>query len=141
MRTFYENSVVVDGPDTKRPLADPVFRGTLPREMTLYARQEDLTFGDNIYKYEYYFRPDSFVLVQENMTSMWMTLIPAVDKNKLRSVLAVIDAEQYLVFYAMSMAKAGSFPGLNERIGNSFSARLDAVIKWFSSQADSVFRR
>jgi hypothetical protein len=51
MRTFYEYSRVIDGPDTKQVLPDPVF-SAIPREQYIYARQKDLTFGDNIYQYD-----------------------------------------------------------------------------------------
>jgi hypothetical protein len=138
MRTFYETSTVIDGPDTKKPLADPVY-GDPPAELTIYARQKDLTFGDNIYQYRYYARPDSLVFVQENLTIMNAGPIPVVGRNKLRSVIAVIDAGPCLLAYVASMAKAVSFPGMNERAGRSFSTRAEAILTWFSAQADQVF--
>ncbi|MDR2029773.1 MAG: hypothetical protein LBP93_09595 [Treponema sp.] len=138
MRTFYESSGVIDSPDTKRALADPVY-GSPPAELTIYARQKDLTFGDNIYQYQYYARPDSLVFVQENLTVLNAGPIPVVGRNKLRSVVAVIDAGDCLLVYVASMAKAASFPGMNERAGRSFSTRAEAVLTWFSGQADNAF--
>jgi hypothetical protein len=138
MRTFYEASAVIDGPDTKRPLKDPVY-GSPPAELTIYARQKDLTFGDNIYQYSYYARPDSLVFVQENLTPLNAGPIPVVGKNKLRSVVAVIDAGEHLLVYVASMAKAASFPGMNERAGRSFSTRAEAILAWFSGRADRAF--
>jgi hypothetical protein len=138
MRTFYEASRVIDGPDTKKPLADPVF-GDPPAELTIYARQKDLTFGDNIYQYRYYARPDSLVFVQENLSVLNVGPIPVVGRNKLRSVVAVIDAGPCLLVYVASMAKAVSFPGMNERAGRSFSTRAEAILTWFSTQADRAF--
>jgi hypothetical protein len=67
-------------------------------------------------------------------------IIPAVGKNKLRSIVAVCDAGEYLLIYAASMAKAASVPGLNERVGNSFITRAEAILTWFTGQADKVFR-
>jgi hypothetical protein len=138
MRTFYETSSVIDSPDTKRPLADPLY-GSPPAELTIYARQKDLTFGDNIYQYRYYARPDSLVFVQENLTGLNAGPIPVVGKNKLRSVVAVMDAGEYLLVYVASMARAASFPGMNERAGRSFSTRTEAVLAWFSGRADRAF--
>jgi len=77
--------------------------------------------------------------IQENMTSMSYGIIPAVGKNKLRSVLAVIDCGDSLLIYAVSMAKAGSVPGMTDKIGNSFKNRADAVYKWFIRGADKLF--
>ncbi|MDR1868685.1 MAG: hypothetical protein LBQ82_01725 [Treponema sp.] len=138
MRTFYESSVVIDGPSTKKPLPDPVFSQP-PAKYTLFARQKDLTFGDNIYRYDFISSQDALIFSQENLTAMVAGIIPAVGKNKLRSVLAVIDCGDSLLIYAVSMAKAVSVPGMGDRIGNSFGNRAEAVLKWFIGKADGVF--
>ncbi|MDR2186058.1 MAG: hypothetical protein LBO80_10420 [Treponema sp.] len=138
MRTFYETSSVVNGPEGRQNIADPVFASP-PAELTLYARQKDLSFGNNIYRYDYYVRQDSFVFVQENLTTMHYGIIPAVGRNKLRSVAAAIDAGDCLLLYAVSMAKAASLPGMSERVGRSFSTRAEAILNWFSGQADKAF--
>jgi hypothetical protein len=138
MRTFYEYSSVIDSPSSKKPLPDPVFNKP-PAQYTLFARQKDLTFGDNIYRYEYKTAEGALFFIQENMTSMSYGIIPAVGKNRLKSVLAVIDCGDSLLIYAVSMAKAGSVPGMTDRIGNSFKNRADAIYKWFVSGADKLF--
>ena len=138
MRTLYEISSVIDGPLTKRSLPDPSYPNP-PLELTLYVRQKDLTFGDNIYQYNYKFLPGALIFFQENLSTMSTGIIPAVGKNKLRSCLALLDAGDYLVIYAVSMAKTVSLPGLKDRIGDSFSNRAEAVIQWISSGADRVF--
>ena len=138
LRTFYETSSVIDGPATKKPLPDP----TYPRpqsELTIYVRQKDLTFGDNIYQYNFYSTPGALIFIQQNLTSLNAGIIPAVGKNKLRSIVAVLDAGDYLLIYAASMAKVISLPGINERVGNSFANRAEAILHWFSDQADKAF--
>jgi hypothetical protein len=137
MRTFYEISTVIDGPDTKRPLSDPSYT-TPPAELRIYARQKDLTFGDNIYQYTYYAYPGSLVFVQENLSTMNYGPIIVVRKNQLRSVVCVLDAGDSLLVYVASMAKAASFPGMNERAGRSFSNRAEAILAWFSRRADDA---
>jgi hypothetical protein len=138
MRTFYEYSRVIDGPDTKRTLPDPAFPA-VPGELRIYARQKDLTFGDNIYQYDYLAGDDSLIFVQRNLTAMNAGIIPAVGKNRLRSVMAVIDTGDALLLYAASMARAVSLPGMGERIGNSFTNRAEAILKWFAGRADRAF--
>jgi hypothetical protein len=138
MRTFYESSGIIDGPDTGRPLPDPVY-AVPPVELVVYARQKDLTFGENIFRYTYYARPDALFFVQENISAMNAGIIPAVGKNRLRSVMAVIDAGPYLLIYVASMAKAASVPGMARRVGASFSNRTEAILKWFFGRADKVF--
>jgi hypothetical protein len=137
MRTFYETSIVIDSPSGKKPQGDPLY-AVPPAELTVYARQKDLTFGDNIYQYDYYVIPGAIVFIQQNLTSMTAGIIPAVRKNNLRSTVAVMDAGNYLLVYAASMAKAAALPGIRDRIGNSFSNRAEAILTWFSGQADKV---
>jgi hypothetical protein len=138
MRIFYETSQVVDGPAAKNPLPDPL-NDTLPASLMLHARQKDLTFGDNIYRYDYHTGADILFFVQENITSMTAGIIPAVGKNKFRSMIAVIDAGDVLLIYAVAMAKTASVPGMGDRIGASFSNRINAVLQWFTGKANSVF--
>ncbi|MCL2831853.1 MAG: hypothetical protein FWD78_01660 [Treponema sp.] len=138
MRTFYETSSVIDDPAAKNLLPDPVF--AMPRiELTLYARQKDLTFGDNIYQYTYRSYPGALVFIQENLTDMKAGIFTAVKKNNLHSVLAMLDAGDQILIYAVSMAKASSVPGMNDRIGSSFTNRAEAIIKWVTSRADIAF--
>jgi hypothetical protein len=138
MRTFYETSQVIDGPESRQPLPDPVYAAP-PAALTVYARQKDLTFGDNIYRYDYRCEADAFFFVQENLTAMNAGIIPAVGRNKFRTVMAVIDAGDSLLVYAVAMAKTVAVPGLGGRIGNSFTNRAAAILKWFSGRADGVF--
>jgi hypothetical protein len=138
MRTFYETSRVIDNPSSKKPVQDPRYNDP-PASLTIYAKQKDLTFGDNIYQYDYYVYGDALVFVQQNLTSLTAGIIPAVGKNKLRSAVAVIDAGKYLLVYAASFAKTVSLPGMKDRIGQSFSNRATAILGWFSQQADKAF--
>jgi hypothetical protein len=138
MRVFYETSTVVSAHDGKQSVADPAY-AVPPSELTLYARQKDLSFGDNIYRYDYFAYSDALVFVQQNITALSYGIIPAVGKNNLRSLVAVVDANEYLLVYVASLAKAASVPGMNDRIGHSFSNRADAVLKWFSGQAEKTF--
>jgi len=134
MRTFYEYSGVIDGPQTKKPIHDPVY--AQPTPLTLHARQIDLTFGDNIYRYEYTVSRDAIIFTQENMTTLSVGIIPVIGKGNLRSVMAIIDCGDSILIYAVSMVNAISVPGLRDRISNSFNSRAEAVIKWFSGRLE-----
>jgi hypothetical protein len=138
MRILYESSTVIDDPAKKKPMPDPSF-SVLPNSRALYARQKDLTFGDNIYRFEYHTGADIILFSQENLSSMNLSIIPAIGKNKFRTVMAVIDAGDTLLIYAAAMAKTASAPGMGDRIGTSFSNRVKAILKWFVGRADRVF--
>ena len=138
MRIFYESSYVIDNASDKNPLPDPVFSNPVS-PLTLYARQKDLTFGDNIYRYDYHVSEDAILLVQENITSMNIGIIRAVGSNRFRTTLAVIDAGDSLLIYAAAMARAVALPGLGERISASFTNRVVAVLTWFNDRSQGVF--
>jgi hypothetical protein len=137
MRTFFESSIVIDGPDSKRPVPDPVYN-IPPQSLTLYTRQKDLTFGENIYRYDYRTTDSAFFFMQENLTVMNAGIIPAIGKNKLRSVMAVINCDDSLLIYAVSMARVTSVLGMGDRISSSFSNRAEAILKWFTTGADKL---
>jgi hypothetical protein len=138
MRTFYETSAIIDNPENKNPQQDPVYQ-IPPQELMLYARQKDLTFGDNIYQYNYYTDDEYLIFIQENLTTMNKGIIPAVRKNKLRSTVALIDIDGYFLMYVVSMADTVMLPGISQRIGDSFSTRAEAILNWFAGQADQAF--
>ena len=138
MKTFYETSCVVDGPSGKKMLPDPKYAET-PVSVSLYARQKDLTFGNNIYLFNYHTSKDSIYFMQENLTTFYVTIIPAVGKNNLKTIVAVIDAGDSLLIYAAAMAKTASMPGMGDRIAASFTNRINAILKWFTVRADMVF--
>ena len=139
MRTLYEFSHVIDSPAGKKPLPDPVFNAP-PAALALYARQKDLTFGDNIFSFDYTTGEDAMFLVQENLTTMTAGIFPAVGKNNYRSIIAVINAEDSLLIYAVAMAKTVPLPGMGERASISFVNRVEAILEWFKGRADGVFK-
>ena len=135
LRTFYESSVVIDDPRTKKPLPDPVF--TQPVSTSLFARQKDLTFGDNIYRYDYTASEDILIFTQENVTALSVGIFRVIGKGNLKSIFAVTDCGDSILIYAVSMVNAALFPGMKERITSSFSSRAEAILKWFSGRLDS----
>jgi len=135
-RVFYEYSSVVDGPNGRNPLPDPVYT-RLPSTMTLHAKQRDLTFGENIYRYDYRVTSDAIIFTQENVTSLSIGIIPVIGKGKLRSVMAIIDCGDSILIYSVSMVNALSVPGLKDRMTSSFSSRAEAVLRWFTGRLDS----
>ena len=139
MRLLYETSAVVDGPAGKNSRPDPVF-SVPPAELSVYVRQKDLTFGDNVYQFTYYAGESSFIVVQENITNLNYGPVTVIGKSKLRSVVAVFDCGPYLLIYAASMAKASMLPGMKQRAGESIFNRANALLLWFNQKADRAFR-
>jgi len=138
-RTFYESSFMVDGPEAKNRIPDPVFT-TVPQTLTTYAKQKDLTFGDNIYRYDYIAAQDAFYIIQDNITALTIAFVPVIGRGHLKSVIAIIDCGDSILVYAVSIAKAVSVPGLMSRVVSSFSNRVEAVLSWFTGRLDNTFQ-
>ena len=138
MRILYEISTVIDSPNERTPVPDPSFPQP-PPELTLFARQKDSLFGDNVYQYDFYTTDGAIIFIQNNLSSLNLGIIPAIGRNRLRSVVAIFDSEDHLLVYAGSMARATLLPGMGERVGISFANRAEAILNWFSGQADDAF--
>jgi hypothetical protein len=136
MRTFYEFSSVIDGPQTRNALPDPVYT-ELPAAVTFYARQRDLSFGDNIFRYDFVNTRNVVFFMQENVTALSYGIIPAIGRGNLRSIMAVIDCGDVILMYVISMVRASAVPGVGDRIRNSFGNRAQAVLNWFTGRLDS----
>ena len=137
MRTFYEKSSVINDPRQKLIQDDPVFSaGPLPSKLTLYARQKDLSFGDNVYRYDYFIGEDAIIFTQKNCNAISYGIVPLAAKEKLCVLSAVIDAGEYFLIYAASMTRAPPFSGLKKKAGDSFASRAEAVIKWFARRME-----
>ena len=140
MRIFYEKSSVVDNPDSQISQKDPIV--DFPEDRAIvYAKQTDLTFGENIYKYEYLSYDDMLIFSQTNLTTMKYGIMPLLGKNKLLTLVAIIDAENRLLVYSATMVKASLLPGIEGKVRDSFSNRADAIYGWFKASADRVFVR
>jgi len=134
MRTFYAESYIVDGPDSKVRLPDPKAPSAdaIPQSETVYAFQRDLSFGANRYRYEYAAFPDAIRLSSINLTKMSYGVIPVAAPGELSTRLLVIQAGDAILFYAASGAKA---PGLfSGKLGDSFANRAEALFRWFSAK-------
>jgi hypothetical protein len=140
--TFYETSSIIDSPQNKQKLPDPFWtKENLPDSITLYAAQKDLTFGDNIYKFDFTIEGDAIFFYQRNVTTLYYGIIPVLGKEKLCSIVALINTDEAVLIYMASMADAVSFPGMKNRVAASFSARSAAVLAWFNSKADAIYRK
>ncbi|TFG81491.1 MAG: hypothetical protein E4H20_09710 [Spirochaetales bacterium] len=140
MRLFYDYSSLVTGPDGATPVTDRAL-SALPRAETLYARQKDLSFGDNIYKLELSSGDDYVRSLSVNLTTMRYGILPVAGSGNLRVRALIIITDDAIVFYAVSSAKATIIPGVRNKLENSFGNRAEAIYEWFSHKADEAWQR
>jgi len=133
MRTFYIESYVVDGPDSRNHVPDPLVK-KIPATDTIYTYQRDSSFGRNIYKVDYRFQDNSFSVSMKNLTPMFYGILPILGKENLEIHLAIIPTSEGLAFYGNAGVKVLSLFGLEDRVKDSFYNRIKAIYGWFSDQ-------
>lgn len=134
LRTFYAESYRIESPESRKKISDPPapLPGKIPAAESFFAFQRDLSFGSNVYRYDYSFSEDNFLVTQTNLTRMNYGLVPVMAAGALSTRLFLIRAEDAIVFYAESGAEApGIFKG---KLEVSFSNRAEALFRWFESK-------
>ena len=113
-----------------------LFVRSLPAAETLFAFQRDLSFGANTYRYDYATFPGAVSVKSSNLTRMSYGFVPVLPPNGLATRLLVIQADDGILFYAVSGASApGIFRG---KLEESFANRAEALFRWFSAKFVSL---
>lgn len=134
MRTLYSKSFTVkevkSGEKISYEKISDVLEGSADG-LKILARQEDLTFGNYIYEYEYFTDGHSCGMVCLNNETLKYSIFKVIAPKNLRVVLAVHDLGGYLAVYCCTAADFTKLPGLEKKLKNSFSSRAEALYKWF----------
>ena len=139
MRTFYEESYAVAGPEGDRRIPDPLV-DTIPRQDRLYVFQKDSSFGKNVQQLDYTFGGENVLVRMENMTTMFYNgLIPLVSDGNLLTFLVVHPEDRGVIFYGHLAVRVGALFGMEERAQQSFYNRVKALYDWFNSRVDEEF--
>lgn len=139
MRLFYEESSLASGPDGKVPLPDSP-RAALPASERLFARQKDLSFGDNVYRIDLRTGPDYVLSVTTNLTAMRYGILPVAGPERLTVRVLIVVADDAILFYVMSSARVAVIPGMRGKLEDSFGNRAAAVFAWFGRKAEERWR-
>jgi len=134
MRLFYEYSSLIAGPNDRTAIADS-WQAVIPTNETIFARQKDLSFGDNIYKIQLQHVPAGFLHSIVNLTSLTYSLIPVARPGNMLTQVLVLLTDEGILFYVVSGSNTLLLPGLKGKLESSFSNRAAAIFSWFGTQA------
>jgi hypothetical protein len=137
MRLFYEISHLTSGPDSTDRVPDSWLAAIPVNNETLYARQKDLSFGDNRYRITLQSGTDYVTNATSNLTSMRYGIIPVASPGMLNVRVLAINADDAVLFYAVSSARAALLPGIRGKLENSFGNRAAAIYTWFARRAEA----
>lgn len=129
MRTLYEKSYIIDSAASKKKLPDPVAGSA--DGLSALVLQKDLTFGEYVYRYSWRQTADSVAFFSVNLDAMSYSFLKLIQPDKLRVSLIVQDLGDWLLVYNLTKADFTAVPGIEGKITSSFSARAEAVYKWF----------
>ena len=141
MRLFYEISHLISGPDDTERLPDTWLPAIPLHRETLFARQKDLSFGDNHYQIFLEAGTDHVSITTSNLTTMRYGIIPVAAPGRLNVRVLAINADDAVLFYAVSSAKAAVLPGVRGKLENSFGNRAAALYAWFVRNAERAWPR
>jgi hypothetical protein len=135
MRTFYSESYAVAGPDGDERIPDPVVSAIPPRS-TVWAFQEDGSFGRNVQRIDYTYEEAQFLMTITNETTMIYKIVPLVRPGNLRTFLIVQPDPQSgtITFYGNLAVRVPGMFGMEDRARDSFFNRIVALHDWFSQE-------
>ncbi len=134
-RILYEKAHVIADPRSKRILPDPVTGSA--EGITVYAVLKDLTFGENVYRYDFRQTENAAAFFSTNHNSLTYGILKVVDADRLRVALVVEDLGTHLLVYALTRADIPGLPGLESRVQASFTTRAQAMYGWFIHEYES----
>jgi hypothetical protein len=136
MRTLFAESYFIDDPTTRQPLPDRAFEGEIPPVDRAYLYQHDLTFGETVYRAEYYFEDGVLSLHTSNLTVMRYLGLPMIREGDSLSWICLVPFGSRILFYGLTGAKTMKFLGLEKSKAReeSFYNRLKAIYGWYTRQ-------
>lgn len=137
MRTLFAESTRIAGPDDTEPVPyEPIT--TIPGSETVHALQEDTSFGENIYRFQYERLENTQILSIENLDRLSYGMLPAIGRGNLRMFVAALPVEEGLLFYGAAAVQVPTLFGLRNRIATSFENRVNALAQWFEDMLENV---
>ncbi|WP_455382803.1 DUF6675 family protein [Salinispira pacifica] len=144
MRIFYLKSHAIPNPKSREALPDPLV-SSVPENSTVYAFQEDSSFGSYVMQVNYNVGPTpsdpNYLLMSlTNLTTMYYSIIPIIDPKNFRMHLAIVPHGNMLYIYGNSGVDTFTIGFLKDHINKSFTNRLKAISDWYVAQMNAKAR-
>jgi len=122
-------------------ISDPIKKTKIPDNkdenaagLKLYMFQEDNSFGKTPYEVTYWQTETEVAMNAVNVGPLFVKFIKAVKPNNLCFTLYVKESDEKILLYILAQADFASVPLLENKIKDSFSARVEALFDWFIGQ-------
>lgn len=106
--------------------------------LTILTKQSDLTFGDHIYRYQYFSKGNASGAVCTNVDTFKKSIFTVLSPEDLCIQITVQDIGSHLVVYCSTIANFARVPGIKDKVINAFSSRAEALYKWFIKEYEKA---
>lgn len=130
--TLYHDAYLVKSPEDKTKIPDDT-EGSAEGK-TLYCMQDDNSFGKCWYKLTYKQRENEVSVCFDNFEPLKFGPITAAKAHNVKINLVVVDEGEYFLVYLMVQADYPRISILEEKMIDSFNARVDSIYKWFVAE-------
>ena len=132
--TLYHEAYLIKSPEDKTKIEDQT-NGSSEGKI-LYCMQDDNSFGKCYYSLEYHERPDEVSVCFDNFEPLKFGIITAAKSHNIKINLVIKDEDEYFLVYLIVQAYYPNISLLEDKMIDSFNARVDSIYKWFVSQME-----
>lgn len=135
-RELYKQSYVIKSATDRTRVGDPVSGSA--DGVSVYAFQEDSTFGKYVYRYDYRQSQNELLIKSVNVETLSLVGVKIIDPEELKLSMVITDLGDKLLMYASIQTDVISLSVIENKLKNSFSARVEALFDWFSSEYTKI---
>ena len=130
--TLYHDAYLVKSPSDKTKIPDDT-EGSADGK-TLYCMQDDNSFGKCYYELGYKQRENEVSVCFDNFEPLKFSFITAAKAHNIKINLVVVDEGEHFLVYLMVQAYYPRIAMLEDKMIDSFNARVDSIYKWFVAE-------
>ena len=130
--SLYKHAYCVAGENSKTRIPDDTAGSADGKVM--YCMQDDNSFGKMYYKLSYHQNDYEICANFVTTSAVYIGPIKAISPGNLRISLMSLDCGDDILVYLLVQSKFPSMTMLENRMNESFVARLDAIYSWFVAQ-------
>lgn len=130
--TLYHDAYLVKSPYEKVKIPDDT-QGSAEGK-TLYCMQDDNSFGHCYYELKYKQRENEVSVCFDNFEALKFGFITAAKEHNVKINLVVVDEGEHFLVYLMVQAYYPRISLLEEKMIDSFNARVDSIYNWFVAE-------
>lgn len=134
--TLYHDAYLVKSPTEKTKIPDDT-AGSADGK-TLYCMQDDNSFGKCYYELSYKQRENEVSVCFDNFEPLKFGFITAAKAHNVKINLVVVDEGEYFLVYLMVQAYYPRIAMLEDKMIDSFNARVDSIYRWFVAQMSAA---